>query len=411
MPLTGDADGPPARCGHAVPSCARGALHAFHLLTGAAGAADGALLLAERCALNGRRRRGAVSANGTCRLYTTADDVLALNLARPDDRALLPAWLGTEAGPGNDDWLAAQLRRRGSAELLARGRLLGLPVAPANATSAPPEAWFRLAQECTVTPRTPAQRPLVVDLSALWAGPLCASLLRAAGARVIKVESRARLDGARGGDAHFYNLLNGGKESVVFDFATAAGRDALRALLCRADIVIDSARPRALRQLGIDAGELLAGRAGALWVSITGYGREAPRDNWVAFGDDAAAAAGLLYPPAHPGALPAFCGDALCDPLAGLHAAVAAAACWQRGRGGMLALNLHDVGARCGAFYTSVDPGEVARHGAQWSLRLGEHRFPVSAPRARMANTLAREPGADTQRVCAEMKLPGRHAC
>ena len=39
--------------------------------------------------------------------------------------------------------------------------------------------------------------PLVVDLSALWAGPLCAHLLGLAGARVVKVESLGRPDGAR----------------------------------------------------------------------------------------------------------------------------------------------------------------------------------------------------------------------
>jgi len=45
-----------------------------------------------------------------------------------------------------------------------------------------------------------ADSPLAIDLSSLWAGPLCGQLLRQTGARVIKVESaaalRARLQGA-----------------------------------------------------------------------------------------------------------------------------------------------------------------------------------------------------------------------
>ena len=42
---------------------------------------------------------------------------------------------------------------------------------------------------------------LVVDLSALWAGPLCGGLLAGAGATVVKVESTHRPDGARRGPA------------------------------------------------------------------------------------------------------------------------------------------------------------------------------------------------------------------
>ena len=44
-----------------------------------------------------------------------------------------------------------------------------------------------------------AAPPRIVDLSALWAGPLCAHLLQLAGASVVKLESTRRPDGARFG--------------------------------------------------------------------------------------------------------------------------------------------------------------------------------------------------------------------
>ena len=59
----------------------------------------------------------------------------------------------------------------------------------------------------------------MVDLSALWAGPLAASLLLEAGARVVKVEARDRPDGARSGPRPFFDLLNAGKESVAIDLS------------------------------------------------------------------------------------------------------------------------------------------------------------------------------------------------
>ena len=71
---------------------------------------------------------------------------------------------------------------------------------------------------------------MVLDLSALWAGPLCGHLLWLCGGRVIKVESRDRLDGARFGDADFYALLNQGKRSVVVGLGAPDERALLRPL-------------------------------------------------------------------------------------------------------------------------------------------------------------------------------------
>ncbi len=113
--------------------------------------------------------------------------------------------------------------------------------------------------------------PLVVDLTALWAGPLLTSLLAAAGARVVKVEGRSRPDGARRGNAGFYDLLNHGKECVTVDFDDRADVSFLRTLLGSADLVVEASRPRVMDRLGIDPSALAA--EGVSWVSITGHGR------------------------------------------------------------------------------------------------------------------------------------------
>jgi crotonobetainyl-CoA:carnitine CoA-transferase CaiB-like acyl-CoA transferase len=154
----------------------------------------------------------------------------------------------------------------------------------------------------------------VVDLSSLWAGPLCASLLSAIGARVIKVESTRRPDGARRGPAGFYDLLNAGKESVALDFTDEDDRRRLRRLVESADVVIEGSRPRALEHLGIDA---RSGRA-RVWLSITGHGRNQPMR--IGYGDDAAVAGGLV---ARDDDGPLFIADAVADPITGLLGAVA----------------------------------------------------------------------------------------
>ncbi|MDN2502875.1 CoA transferase, partial [Nocardia nova] len=125
---------------------------------------------------------------------------------------------------------------------------------------------------------------LVVDLSSMWAGPLCAHILGRAGARVIKVESPHRPDGARA-DHHFFDTLHAGHEFRTVDFRTDSGRAELAALLAAADIVIEASRPRALAQLGLGP-DRRGLRPGQIWVGLTGYGRSEPMR--VAFGDDAA---------------------------------------------------------------------------------------------------------------------------
>ena len=182
------------------------------------------------------------------------------------------AWLETDRSPAWD-WtaLGEALTRRRSAALLERARLLGLAVAPAAGLNAhdhaPPHCETQ--QLGPTNPPRPGARPLVVDLGALWAGPLCSHLLWLCGARVIKVEAPTRPDGAREGNPEFYELLNQGKSCLALDLRAGSGRQALRRLLAQADIVIEGSRPRALLQLGIDPASLLRGNPGLTWVSIT----------------------------------------------------------------------------------------------------------------------------------------------
>src|SRR5690606_6256667 len=214
------------------------------------------------------------------------DGIIAANLPRESDWELVPAWL--ECGPvPNGDWsrLAGLVGARSVSELRDRGRLLGLAVAivvPPPAEAPPPFRIVGAPRPEDAPPRTVAA-PRVLDLSALWAGPRCSHLLELCGADVIKVEDVRRPDGARFGNASFYALLNQRKRSVALDFGTPQGRRTLDALIRRADIVIEAARPRALRQLGIDAEAILRRRSNLTWISITGYGRGEPEGNWIAF--------------------------------------------------------------------------------------------------------------------------------
>jgi crotonobetainyl-CoA:carnitine CoA-transferase CaiB-like acyl-CoA transferase len=395
MALTGRAEGPPVVAPAALAVAAQRAAEAFCRLARSAGATlslDGPALLGERAAIAGLVRKGRVAAGGGSRLMRSADGWIAVSLARPDDFAAIPAWLETAIPEPAVAWsqVASRARESATQTLVDRARLLGLAVADAAVPVHTPRPWLHVAARGGASERRPSDRPLVVDLSSLWAGPLCAQLLLLAGARVVKVESVARPDGARFGPAAFFDLLNAGKQSVALDFTTRVGCDTLQRLLRRADIVIESARPRALRQLGIDAESLVATRPGLTWVSITGYGRSEPEADWVAFGDDAAAAAGLAAVAGRGDDGPLFCGDAIADPLAGLHAAVAALATWQAGGGALLDVSLAGVASHA----ITRAPEPMTASGAA-----------VAPPRARAQRGRACPLGADTITVLRDLAI------
>jgi crotonobetainyl-CoA:carnitine CoA-transferase CaiB-like acyl-CoA transferase len=403
MALTGDAEGTPQLCPAPLAGCANAVLHAWRAAFGSGplDGVDGAPLLAERAATMGLKRQGAIAPGGSCRLLDAADGRIALNLARDEDRLVVPAWLECETD-GRWDSIAAILPQRSCTELLARGRLLGLAVAEMARPSVAPPHWYRLVHRGKPERReTTLRPPLVVDLSSLWAGPLCTHLLQRAGAKVVKVESLSRPDGARRGHAGFFDLLNHGKASVALDFSDARDRRRLRELLRHADIVIEASRPRALRQMGIVAEELLDERPGLSWIAISGYGRDTDTENLVAFGDDAGVAGGLSALMHEVTGRPLFCGDAIADPLTGLHAALLAWTSWHGGGGRLLSIALRDVVAHCAADALSLNGAALQRRHADWRAVLDTQGVEAAMPRARAVSGVARGLGADTEAVLA----------
>ncbi len=392
--LTGLPEAEPLPCIAPLAAAADGLLAALKALapSGDWAGLDGAALLTARAADFGHRRAGAVSAGGSCQLLTAADGGLALNLARPEDWDLMPAWL--DAPVAAQDWaaVARAVAMQRVAALVSSGRELGLAVA---ADVLPPAQTWCVALDCGTPTALPSRPPRVLDLTALWAGPLCGDLLRRCGAEVVKLESSSRPDGARRGPSAFFNRLNAGKYMAALDFATAEGRAGLQALAAQADIILEGSRPRALRQLGLVAEDWLAARAGRVWVSLSGHGRADPQGDWVAFGDDAGVAAGLSALLHETTGAQAFVGDAIADPVTGLHAALAAWSAWRQGGARLLALSL--AGTVNTVLRHELPPtaeARRARHRA-WTVHGGDVEAPMAPPPAAIAGAI----GADTAAV------------
>jgi hypothetical protein len=382
MALTAAGSETSGMCPVPLAACADGALNAFRALaaTRVFPTTTGAGLLAERAALYGFLKNDSRSPVGHCRLLPSRDGRIGLNLAREEDWHLLPAWLQSTKA---DDWQRVEnlVGDRTTASLVSRGRLLGLAVVDAERIPSEPCHWMDIAHVADAGP-SPDNMPRVIDLSALWAGPLCSNLWQAAGAEVIKVESSQRADGARSGSRAFFEQLNRGKESVVLDLHRPSGQQALRDLLSQADIVLEASRPRALRQMGIIAEELVGETPNLSWVSITGYGRREPQANWIAYGDDAGIAAGLSAIMHQVTGEWLICGDAIADPLTGLHAALAGWASWLAGGGHLIALSLEQTVRHCIAATAPADNNYCDRQ-ARWQRYLLNNDILPSPPRSK----------------------------
>jgi hypothetical protein len=333
--LTGPPDGPPIP----VPGFAATLTRAALAVAAAYLRADlpGVEVLGDRARLSGLRRNAPWSAGGAFRTLRALDGWFGLSLSRPSDLELLPALVeGRVDDPWTDvgKWLAGQT----TSEIAERVAMLGL--AGSAVTRGP---LHQRRPPVAVHPgdarRPRRRRPRVVDLTALWAGPLCARLLGLAGAHIVKIESKDRPDGARFGSREFFEHLHEGHESVVLDFER--DRTGLLELIGSADVVLESSRPRALRQLGIDAHDHV--NRGTIWVGITAYGRDEANEHRIGFGDDVAAGAGLV---ADLDGVPVPVGDAIADPLAGVHAAAAAAIALTSDRGTLLDVSMHDAARR-----------------------------------------------------------------
>jgi hypothetical protein len=381
MDLTGDPEGPPLALPWPVALRADALGRPFGL---------DARVLAERAAIAGLSRRGQVSCGGATRVLRARDGWVTLSLARKDDLRLLPALLGIDAADYERAWpaITAEVARRSALELDAQGELLGVGCSVVGAHHGPLAARGGPRHGA----KAPAA-PVVVDLSALWAGPLCTHLIQRAGALVIKVEDLARPDRAREGASAFFDLLNEGKQSVALNFRDPSGKARLANLLGAADVIVTSSRARAFEQLGILVDEVLSTASDKVWTAITAYGWASNR---VGFGDDVAAGAGLVA--WHPvDGEPRFCADAVADPLCGLEAAELTWDCLSRGGRWFIDASL------AGAASKAAGPPSPARAGAlrdgRWSIA-GET---VQAPRARSPLASARPLGSDTEAVLADL--------
>ena len=178
--------------------------------------------------------------------------------------------------------------------------------------------------------RTPLQGVRVIELGGLIAGPYAASLFAQFGADVIKVEAPGDGDPLRrwrklhNGTSLWWYALSRNKKSVTLNLKSEQGRRIVRALVEKADVVIENFRPGTLEGWGLGWEDLSRVNPGLILVRISGYGQDGPYRDRPGFAAIAEAIGGLRYVTGYADHAPVRVGVSLGDTLAALYAVIGA---------------------------------------------------------------------------------------
>ncbi len=197
----------------------------------------------------------------------------------------------------------------------------------------------------------------VVELARILAGPWIGQTLADLGADVVKVESPEG-DDTRGwgppfieteGEraAAYFHGCNRGKRSIVADFRTERGREIVRRLAARSDVLIENFKVGGLKKFGLDYDSLRSLNPRLVYCSVTGFGQTGPYAERAGYDFLIQGMSGYMDVTGEPDGEPQKVGVAVCDLFTGLYGVIAIEAALierrRTGRGQHIDLSLFDT--------------------------------------------------------------------
>ncbi len=163
----------------------------------------------------------------------------------------------------------------------------------------------------------------VLDLSHVYNGPYATFLMAMAGAQVIKIEpltgEHLRSRGDMGGAALPFAMLNSNKKPVTLNLKDERGRQLLREMVMRADILVENFAPGVMDRFGLGAADLQKINPRLIYGSSSGYGKDGPYRDFPAMDLVMQAMSGVINSTGYPDQPPVKAGAAICDFMAGIH--------------------------------------------------------------------------------------------
>ena len=208
----------------------------------------------------------------------------------------------------------------------------------------------------------PLEGVKVLDLSRVFAGPLCGMVLADFGAEVVKVEHPGRGDdtrdwGMRIGktETTYYNSMNRNKRSITLDLQTPEGVKIVHELLPQFDVVIHNFKTGGAEKLGLGYEQLKAIKPDLIYCAVAGYDSSGPEAKRPGYDLVIQGEAGLMALNGEAGMPPLKFGVAVVDLVTGMYAAQAVlAALFRRertGKGRLIEMALYDSGITVTGYY------------------------------------------------------------
>jgi formyl-CoA transferase len=170
----------------------------------------------------------------------------------------------------------------------------------------------------------------VIEMGSLIAGPFCGQLLGDMGAEVIKIEPPREGDPMRlwgqGPKPAWWRVIARNKKSVSLDLRQKRGQEIARALIAKADILVENFRPGTLEKWDLSPEALHADNPGLIIVRVSGYGQTGPYSDRAGFGSVGEAMGGWRYLVGEPDRPPSRMGVSIGDTLAASYGCMGALA-------------------------------------------------------------------------------------
>lgn len=168
----------------------------------------------------------------------------------------------------------------------------------------------------------------VVDLTRILAGPYCTMMLGDMGAEVIKIEHPKGGDDTRGWGPPFLNgvstyfiSINRNKKSLTLNLKDERGKELLRDLIRKGDVVVENFRPGTLDKLGFSWEEIHRLNPAVVFASLSGFGQTGPRKDEPGFDVVIQGEGGIMSITGEPDGPPSKFGASIADITAGMLAA------------------------------------------------------------------------------------------
>lgn len=216
--------------------------------------------------------------------------------------------------------------------------------------------------EAAATGSRPLDGVRILEVTTNWAGPVAGRFLADLGAESIKVEwatkpaTRALVWVGPHQDLQrqyhhrsmYFAEMNRNKRGVCLDLGHPEGRAAFLELVETVDVVLENNSARVMPNLGLTYEDLKAVNPSVIMVSMSGYGADGPKRDWVAYGANIETTSSLTSLTGYPDGSLSRTTLFYADPVTGNYGAVAILAALRHrdrtGEGQWIEMSLNEAG-------------------------------------------------------------------